>query len=402
MKKFAAFLLAMAMVLSLTACGGKKEESKPADSSTPAEAGLTYETAEDLLSCSWDEIEAAAKEEGELTFAIWNDEAQYNQLCELFTERYGIKVNILAGDKGVVMDKVLMELKGDKGSIDTMYLSGETVNGLLSAGALTPGILNIMEQKDKLVPGLSARKEGVDNSAGYWVPVYTNPCGWLYNADELTEDELPQTMDDLTKFIEENPGRFGMCIPENGGTGQAVMESIIANLTGGLDQYLLAENNECDPALLEKWDAVWEWFDAHKDQIAFTTSNGDGTTRLNSGEVWLVASWNASIFSNIQSGNLTINHGFYVPEMGLCYSGEVMSIVKNAPHPAAALLFINWMTSDEAQNALAEQMNQMTARVDLKQDICYLDDTSRANNVDWMAACYKAQYIKDFTTNVLQ
>jgi len=88
--------------------------------------------------------------------------------------------------------------------------------------------------------------------------------------------------------------------------------------------------------------------------------------------------------------------------MGLCYSGEVMSIVKNTPHPAAALLFINWMTSDEAQNALAEQMNQMTARVDLKQDICYLDDTSRANNVDWMAACYKAQYIKDFTTNVLQ
>lgn len=398
MKKYLSLLLSLAMVLSLAACGGGSEESTPSqDTQTDLPA---YETAADLLSWSWEDIEAAAKQEGEVTFAVWSQEAEWNQVCALFEEEYGIDVNVLAGDKSTVMDKVLMELSGDA-SIDVMFLSGETVEGLMGANALTPGILDIMPNKDLLAPGLSARKEGVSNENGYWVPVSTSPAGFLYNANELTEDEVPQTFEELTAFIQENPGRFALCIPENGGTGQAVMETIIANLTGGLDQYLLAEDG-CDPALLEKWDAVWDWFNENKENITFTTSNGDGATRLNSGEVWLTAAWNSTVYTNVTTGNLGINHGFYVPDMGLCYSGEVMSVVANSSHPAAALLFINWMTTEEGQNAQAEFTGNLGARTDLEQDIAMLSAEDRAKNTDWMAACYKTQYIQDFTTNVLQ
>ena len=385
MKRFLSLVMVLALVFAMTA----------------ACAEASYTSAADLLTWSWDDIEAAAKEEGEVTFAIWSDEAEYNQICSLFTDRYGIKVNVLAGDKNTIMDKVLTELDG-KGSIDVMYLSGETVNGLIGADALTKGILPIMREKDNLAPGLSARKEGVSNADGIWVPVTTSPAGFLYNADQFTPETLPQTFEDLTAFIDANPGKFAMCIPENGGTGQAVMESIIASLTGGLDQYLLAEGNVCDPALLEKWSAVWDWFNEHKQNITFTTSNSDGLSRLNSGEVWLVAAWNSNVRASELDGNLTINHGLYVPEMGLCYSGEVMSVIRNATHPAAALLFIDWMTTEEGQNALGEK-NSMTARTDMvNEGLCLLSPEDRARNMDWMAACYKTEYIKEFTVNVLQ
>ena len=68
MKKIICLLLALSMALSLTACGGSKDTDTAgeADSTVPA-----YETAADLLSWSWDDIEAAAKQEGELTFAVW-------------------------------------------------------------------------------------------------------------------------------------------------------------------------------------------------------------------------------------------------------------------------------------------------------------------------------------------
>ncbi len=394
MKKLVSLILALVMLSTLTACGGSKSSTDSTDANASA-----YSVA-DLLSMSWDEIEAAAKNEGEVTFAMWDAEEKWTPITKLFTEKYGIKVNLMSGDKNTVMDKILMELNG-KASVDVIQLSGETVNGLMGADALATGILPIMREKDKLVPGLSARKEGVSNESGVWVPYSTSPAGFLYNANELTPETLPQTLDELTAFIEANPGRFAMCIPENGGTGQAFMESLIANLTGGLDQYLLAEGNVCDENLLAKWDTVWEWLNAHKDKITFTTSNDDGITRLNSGEVWLVTAWNSTTVYNEQSGNLSINHGLYVPDMGLCYSGDVLSVIKNSTHPAAALLFIDWMTSVEAQNALADN-GTLTGRTDLQQDICLLSAEDRAKNTEWMAACYKTQYIKDFTTNVLQ
>lgn len=392
MKRFWSLILSLLLLVStLTGCGAKKE---PDGTNPPA-----YSSVENLLELSWEEIEAAAKEEGTLTFAVWSDETEWNQIGELFTKKYGIKVNILAGEKTTVMDKVLTELSG-KASVDVMFLSGETVTGLIGANAIVPGILGKMQEKNVLVEGLSARKEGVSNEKGYWVPISTSPAGLLYNADHLSKDTVPQTFEELTEFIEANPGRFAMCIPENGGTGQGMMEAIIANLTGGLDQYLIAEDG-CKPDLLEKWSVVWDWFDEHKKNITFTTNNMDGITRLNSGEVWLTAAWNSSVYASERNGDLTINHGFYVPDFGICYSGEVMSVVSNSVHPAAALLFINWMTSKEGQTAQAEIQGGLTARTDLQQDICKLSDEDRAKNLDWMAACYKTQYIKDFTTNVL-
>lgn len=41
---------------------------------------------------------------------------------------------------------------------------------------------------------------------------------------------------------------------------------------------------------------------------------------------------------------------FYVPKMGMNGGGNAVAIPLNAPHPAAVVVFVNWLTSAETQS----------------------------------------------------
>ena len=384
MKKLSLLLAVLVFVVSAAAC-----------------LAVDY-TYEDVLTWSWEEILEAAKKEGPVSFAIWGDEAEWNQTLSVLREKYGIDVTLTVGEKNQVMNKILIEKDDPESTIDIVMLSGETVNGLLGADTLAAGTLPKIEYKDDLVAGLSARKEGVANTEGWWVPISISPSGWIFNTNFLAAEDVPQNIDELTAFIQANPGRFGMCIPEKGGTGQSQMESLIANMTGGLDQYLIAEGNVVDETLHESWSKVWEWFDANKANIAFTTGNSDSLTRLNDGELWLTTAWNSNVYNGtFVDGTLNVPYGFIVPEMGLCYSGEVLSVVKNTGKPAAALFVINWIASPEAQALNVENMGWVPSNQTVDCEINLLSPEDNARLTEWMAAVYKTQYIADFNANVL-
>lgn len=406
------FCVLLALSLALTACSGTTTQpqsntssqapaqaSSQSKESTPQsqEAAVRGKTVAEVLNMTWDQIAEQAKEEGEVVYATWGDEAEWNRLAARFTEKYGVKFTIVTGEKVNMMNKAIAELNGT-GTIDVMMLAGETVNGLLGAGALAPNVLPKIEDKDKLVPGLSQRKEGVSNSEGWWMPININPAGFLYNANNISNP--PQTWEEFEAYIDANPKKFGFCIPEKGGTGQAMMEALIANLTGGLEQYLL--DPEVDPEKHAKWDVVWDWLNSRKDKITFVNSNNDAITRLNGGELDLVVAWNSTVDKAVRNGELFKHYGYYVPEFGLCYSGDTIAALKNAPHPAAALLWMNWLASEEAQTLAADILAYFPSRTDLQVDVSRLAEGEQAKNVDWMSACYKTQYISDFTRNVLQ
>ena len=123
MKKIITFLLALAMVLSLTACSGAKEES-------------------DLQNASWDQILAEAKGTT-VTFYGWGgDENRNNWLnttvADYVKENYDVTLEVV----GMNIDDILAKLSGEKmagaksGSIDMIWINGENFysakdNGLL-------------------------------------------------------------------------------------------------------------------------------------------------------------------------------------------------------------------------------------------------------------------------------
>ena len=126
MKQFTAFFLILAMLLSLSACGGK---DKPANTL-------------DLSAASWDQIEEAARGTT-VTFYGWGgDEDRNNWLANVgapyMKEHYDITLEVV----GMNIDEILAKLAGEKeagsaaGSIDMIWINGENFysakeNGLL-------------------------------------------------------------------------------------------------------------------------------------------------------------------------------------------------------------------------------------------------------------------------------
>jgi putative spermidine/putrescine transport system substrate-binding protein len=352
-------------------------------------------TQKDYLNMSWDQIVAEAKQEGELTFYMWWGEEYWKSAAQKFEEKYGIKANVVIGDNNV--DKLLAEKDNATGTIDAQAFGGESVKTVIDAGILYGPILPKMPAAPNLDPRLSSYQEGVETK-GYMVPLYRNQTGLLYDPDKISTP--PQTWDDLVKFIEENPKQFAFCDPNKGGTGQAMVIAAVNNLTGGLDQY--KADTELDPAKVESWSAVWDWFNANEDKYILTASNNESIDLLNQGAVSLIIAWDDDTQIAFSKGTIFKRAKMYVPEMGFPGGGDSVGIPKNAPHKAAAMLFIDFLTSPEMQVEMNQVIGSYPARTDVAIENALLPEEQRQQyGISWYPAPYKAYGNENFTKEVL-
>lgn len=368
------------LALILPACGG---------------AQPTATTPKDYLNMSWDQIVEEAKAEKEMVFYMWWGEEYWRTAAQRFEEKYGIKVNVVIGDNNV--DKLLAEKDSAVGTIDAQGFGGQSVKTIIDGQLLYGPILPKMPDVANLDAKLGSYQEGVQ-TMGYLVPLYRNQTGFLYDPEKITDP--PQTWEDLVKFIEENPQQFAFCDPNKGGTGQAMVFTAVVNLTGGLDQY--QGDTELDQAKADKWSAVWEWFNANEDNYVLTASNNESLDLLNQGAVSLIIAWDDSTQQALAEGTLFKRATMYIPEMGLPGGGDSVGIPKNAPHKAAALLFIDFLTSPEMQLEMNSMVGSYPARTDVATENALLTEEQRQKNgLSWYPAPYKAHGNEMFTQEVL-
>ena len=411
MRKKRIFAIALLSVAAcLAACGtqtGESSTAAPEAQSSGTETGASEGGEEategsssgvkELQDMSWEEIEAKAQGQ-EVVFTTWHSEEQFTKICQDFTEKTGIKATLLVSDAEAVTNKLIAEKEMDKSSIDVVIVGGTNVKMTKDADIWEPGILNIMPDKAAYDEKLSTVQEGVTTD-GDLVPIYRNQTGLLYNPEEV--ENPPQTLAELEQFIDENPNKFGFCDPTGGGSGQAMLMTLIKELCGGLDQYMEDQDGTVDPEKTAKWQAVWDWCNERKDKIVITTSNADSLMRLNQGELSLVVAWDDDSNASMKNGELFKEATFYIPDMGLAGGGDTLGIPKNSANKEASLLFINYITSKEVQ----EQMNLDTGRypartdVEVKNTLIPADDM--VNSLAWYPAQYKQECNNEFVTNVL-
>ena len=201
MKKIIALLLALAMVMSLAACGGKSE---PAATEAPkADAPATEAPAAEPVTIKVAAIETAYGSQ------VWAD------VAAAFEAETGIKVelttdknleDVLTGpmQNGEFPDVVHLAL-GRPAGLTEQLVKANAMHDLTGMLATTiPG--ESTTPAEKIIPGFTATSATNPYADGktYMAPMFYSPCGLFYNAKLFEEKgwEVPTTWDEMWELGE--------------------------------------------------------------------------------------------------------------------------------------------------------------------------------------------------------
>ena len=299
--------------------------------STPAAHGRQS------FAMSWDQIVAQAKQEGEVSWFVWYFEDRFRPFVQKFTDETGIKVTIPDGDHDTNLPRWSPMPAATRGTSTSSPMAGIGSRPFPS-DLFMP--LTALPKDDSRISKLIGI-DGGDKALAFW----GNQTGVAYDPAKISESDLPQNPDQFAAFWEAHPGQFGFNY-ENGGSGPSFYRNMIRVMTG-LDLTDGTDTPERRAALKPGFD----FFNKYAQDYEITASNANSLTRLSQGEFTMVAAWEDHLAGLQVSGEVRKDLKFYIPEMGMDGGGNAVSIPANAPHPAAALVFMNWLTSADVQTS---------------------------------------------------
>jgi len=397
-------LLAMMLALAvLAAACGSDEPETPAADPEPDEPEADEPEAEEpeameedepvevaLADMSWDQVLAQAQEEGELNWFHWYLQERIRPFVEQFEEETGISINVSDGDFQANEDKLLAESDRDTGDIDVMSYTFEKM-AQLDMGAM---FMSLDQLPD--IGNLTTEGNGVDtdNRGVAW---WGNQTGFAYDKNRVDEADLPQTFDELTAWIAANPQGFGVNDPSMGGAGNSFAHSVVREFSGSGDYF----DDELDDAKVATWAPASEWLASIKDDIVVTGNNADTLTRMNDGEFMLGPAWEDQLAGLQIEGEIGPNIGFYIPEFGMNGGANSILIPANSANPAAALVFIDWISSPEIQAELNKDFGVAPQHPDASDEFALASADQRAFRTRWFSQPYIDLAVSTFVDAVI-
>jgi putative spermidine/putrescine transport system substrate-binding protein len=368
----------------LALAGGKSETTSAAAS-------------QNLLSVSWDQLVAAAKQEGKVTFYAWYKENYFSDVAKAFKDKYGIDANVVIGTQDANFNKALAEKASATGTIDAMVLGGVMVQPAIAQHMVYGPLQARIPDADKIPAANWKTQEGVQ-IGGFLVPFMRNQTGLLYDPKRV--DDPPRSWEQLSGWIDAHPKQFGFNDPQKGGAGQAFVQTLLKYTAGGLDAYY--GDSAVDQSKVADWPKAWDWVNQRKDKITITASNNDTAQRLNDGEISLGVEWDDVAVAMMGNGQLSKAAKLYIPQMGLAGGGDSIAVMGNAAHKAAAILFTSFVVSAPEQAAInAAAVGLYPARTDVDAPNTLIASSERQYSIPWIPGPYKTMFISEFVKNVL-
>lgn len=255
-----------------------------------------------------------AKKEGSLLLYTTTPTEYTNQLIEPFEKKYGIKVNVWRARSELILQRVINEARGGKPAVDVIDSISPPMEALHRENLLQEVI---SPHHNELIPtAVPAHHE--------WVSTLQYVFVQAYNTSKVGKDELPKTYHDLLA-----PKWKGKLAIE--GSDHEWMTSVIK----------------------EMGDANGTHFFGELAGNGLSVRNGHPllTNLVASGEVPLALT--VYQYSVAQAKKKGSPIDWFVIEPAVTIA-DAMGIAKKAPHPHAALLFYDYMISQEAQGILAK------------------------------------------------
>jgi iron(III) transport system substrate-binding protein len=325
-------LLSTSLVLVLAACGN-------GGGSAPTQAAAK-DTSLDSLSTA--DLAAQAAKEGTLTWYTTFADEDVQPILAAFHKKYpnvGVKPLRLSADK--IPPRVITEQRGKQFTADVVSGDSPQLAQLLQVGALQP-----YTPKDQ-----SPLPSGLSLPAGYEGIVYVVTTVLAYNPEIVKQKNMPVPTgwQDLT-----NPAWKGQFSIDPGAVNW--YDSLVHGM--GHDQAL---------SLLKALGA---------NKPVFVESHTQALTQVQAGEPAGAATAYGYKASSLKKKNAKTVE--FVNATQLPASLNLIDVVKNAPHPAAARLFEDWMVSQEGQQAVVDVTNHTSIRPDVKNDAAVWDPSKWA------------------------
>ena len=276
---------------------------------------LSWPLAAHAQSDNWDDVVARAKQEGTVTLYSLVPGTLQKPL-KMFEETTGIRVIYLEGRPSEVTERIRTEQVTGRRSADVSFSSPSVDYANNEAGLLQPF---------GTIP--NAKNATIDLGTNYNLPLYSAPYGILLNTTLVKPEDEPKSWKDLTdpkwkgKMLASEPG-----LPGGGSTWFDVM-----NRTFGLAYH----------------EAM------AKQHITFSVQSREAPRQVARGEYPLYFPYAIPNLAEFEGLPMKV----VVPVEGAPYSIFTMNLVKNAPHPNAGRVLLNFLLGHDAQLAYAQYGN---------------------------------------------
>lgn len=306
---------------------------------------------------TWSDLIAAAKKEGTVSIAAGGAPSrQYRHIFEKFKTNFGIDVEVSRGGAGKTISRVMAERKAGKFTVDIALISVRINNQrLVPSGSLIPFepllIHPEVTDKSKWYGGKYwFGDKDLKHTFFYTASVVDNYNFW-YNTDKVSAADIaaiktpwdllqPKWKGKLAAYALDDPSGIRQMIDAWNSPGQGP-EWVKKFLTGAGVTF------SSDRRVVETWVV--------KGRYPILASAGEGNE-----EFLLLAKKGLPL----KEGRLPLKVGM----LQASGSGCCISAFKNAPHPNAAKLFVNWFLTKEGQTIVHETIPNL-GRASLRNDI---------------------------------
>lgn len=323
-KRLAVAFFALLTVTLVAACGGS-DDNGDTTSSNGSNGGDDYAWAGSKENAdAINELYEAARAAGDDQVVIYGPYAElYMPLWDHFHKRFpGIQVVAKTIPGAGTVATLQAEVSSGQGVGDMVIQGLEGVAVPAEEGLLMPFT----------PPNIDGLPPRLQDDQGRFVIQFGDIFGTLYNTNELSEDELPDTLEELA--TDENLKGFVIDDPALGAVSAFSLMPIFVDQ--GLDLDVLRQL---------------------KENAQVVDSTTPAYAELNTGQVKMMP-W-ASHMRYLTAKDAGAPVGFRaVPGLSSLILGGT-AIIKSAPHPDAAKLFQSWFITPEAQNALVNEGNSV-------------------------------------------
>ena len=263
-----------------------------------------------------------AQAEGELVYYGTLPIDEFLPLARVFNSRYrAIALQHYFSPRDGILSRTLTEARAGRHAFDVVQVDLSYGYQLLNANLVHP---YVVAERNRYF-------DGTYDPAGYWHSMYYLTTALIYNTNSVKAEQAPKSYEDLLSAAWKGKMLFD---PEAG--------------------YILA-------AMEEAWGrekAVAYLARLAKQELSYRRGGTLTTQVVASGEYPIGIAINGETSAAIREKGAPLGFKVLAPAI---VKPEGYFVAKNAPHPHAALLFTEWVLSEEAQSFLATTLGKGSA-----------------------------------------